>query len=80
MLLYLLSLLYSVVLSLDFLHFFVYDSFYYSKDVKKLFNKRLDNLLAERKKANWDRTEEQDRFVYDVKNGNIALNYKLPLD
>ena len=59
---------------------FVYDSFYYSKDVKKLFNKRLDNLLAERKKANWDRTEEQDRFVYDVKNGNIALNYKLPLD
>ncbi len=70
-----------------FMHFqedcnfwFIYDHLYYAKDVEKCFNKGISSLLEERKRKNWARTDKQDKFVADVKCGEIALKYNLPLE
>lgn len=59
---------------------FIYDHLYYAEDIEKCFNKDIRSLLEERKRKNWARTEKQDDFVRDVICGEIALNYKLPLE
>ncbi len=64
----------------DYNFWFIYDHLYYAKDVEKCFNKDIRSLLEERKRKNWARTEKQEKFVRDVKCGEIALKYKLPLE
>ena len=59
---------------------FIYDHLYYAKDVEKCFNKDIRALLEERKRKNWARTEKQDEYVSNIKCGEIALKYNLPLE
>ncbi len=59
---------------------FIYDHFYYAKDVEKCFKKNIRSLLEEKKRTNWAREEKQAKFVQEVECGKIALKYKLPLE
>lgn len=61
-------------------YWFIYDHFYYDKNVKKCFNRNISSLLKERKQKLWAKTDKQEKFVNAVKRGEIALNYKLPLE
>lgn len=61
-------------------YWFIYDHFYYDKNVKKSFNKNISSLLEKRKQKIWAETNQQEKFIIDVKHGEIALKYKLPLE
>ena len=64
----------------DYYYWLIYDSLYYSKNVKRNFRVNIQDLLEERKKTCWDENKKHEAFVYEVKKGLKLLNYKLPLD
>ena len=64
----------------DYNYWLMYNKLYYSEGAEKMFKKNLDDLLLKRRDATLTKAEGQFGFAYRVKIGEIALNYKLPLE